>query len=152
MKTDRNFIIYAQALDNSGDVEIYAHSPSESCYENLIHEPRDEALLHLIDRLLASNSFWEIGQSPLKVYVDLSGNCIVEARSVERDTAGRISPVFFIFNALKTQRKDFLSITKKIPSVMGRNFDDKTKQSFESLQKLMNYPAIVIFFRILFTR
>lgn len=152
MNNERNFIIYAQSLDNSGNVEVYSYSSSESCYDDLSHNYRDEELLNLMDRLLSSNSFWKIGKSQLKVYVDFLGNCVVEARPIELDTAGRISPVFFIFNALRAQRKEFLSITQNIQSVMGRNFDKDTKQSFALLQNILNYPSILIFFRIILTR
>ena len=148
----QRMLVYAQCLDNSGAVEMFAYQASTAAFEDLSERPRDKELLNLMDRLLASDSFWRIGKIPLKVYWSWSGDCIVLTQPVELHASGRISPVMFVFNAFTSKRKVFLNVTEKIHHVMHRSFDAEAREDFATLQNFLNYPVLIIFLKMLLTR
>lgn len=148
----QGLLVYAQSLDNSGAVEMLSYQAVSGAFEDVSEQPRDKALLTLMDRLLSSDMVWRIGQSPLQLYWSWSGDCIVQAQPVERDAAGRVSPVMLVFNMWTAQRKEILRVAETIQHVMHRSFDTAAMADFATLQKLLNYPALIIFLRMLLTR
>lgn len=148
----QGLLVYAQSLDNSGAVEMLSYQAVSGAFEDVSEQPRDKALLALMDRLLSSDTVWRIGQSPLQLYWCWSGDCILQAQPVERDAAGRVSPVMLVFNMWTAQRKDILRVAETIHHVMRRSFDAAARADFATLQKLLNYPALIIFLRMLLTR
>lgn len=145
-------LVYAQSLDNSGAVEMLSYQAVSGAFEDVSEQPRDKALLALMDGLLASKRVWHIGPSPLHLYWSWNGDCIVQAQPVERDAAGRLSPVMLMFNMWTAQRKDILRVAESIHHVIHRSFDSTAKADFATLQKLLDCPALIIFLRLWLTR
>lgn len=148
----QGLLVYAQSLDNSGAVEMLSYQAVSGAFEDVSEQPRDKALLALMDRLLSSDAMWRIGQSPLHLYWCWNGDCIVQAQPVERDAVGRVSPVMLVFNMWTAQRKDILRVAETIHHVMHRSFDATARADFVTLQNLLDSPALIIFLRMLLTR
>lgn len=148
----QGLLVYAQSLDNSGAVELLSYQAASGAFEDVSEQPRDKALLALMDSLLTSERVWRMGQSPLQLYWSWNGDCIVQAQPVERDAAGRVSPVMLIFNMWTAQRKDILRVAETMHHAMRRSFEATARADFATLQKLLDAPAWIIFLRMWLTR
>lgn len=149
----RDAFIYAQALGNEGDVDFWCVRIGEMAFEKLpLTDKNLPSVRACLDEMVSSGHHWPMGSGALVCQVRLSGVCVVTIKPMTLDIDGRISPVLMLFNAFGPDRRNAAKALKTIPDVLGRQLSQAVMDDINKLQRLLRWPAWLIFIRIIFTR
>lgn len=147
----REAYFYAQDLDNEGGVRYFRTTDNDAPIEQVdSSDQRLPQVRRLLDEIQNRGRAWAVAGNPLPCRVSFSGDCVVEVHPVTLDSAGRVSPVLLLFNALSQSRSLGTTALTSVATRLNRTLDKQTLDALGQLKRLLALPRWIIFLHIIF--
>lgn len=139
--------IYAQSLDNSGDVEYWRARERLSP-----GDPALDAVRRVIDATIEQGAKIRSIPGELECWATTGGPCIIQLYPKTLDVDGRVSPVILLFNIYGKNRSGVGLLIKSVPQVTGRQLRETTFLAIEGVLRVVRWPAFLTKLYVLFKK
>ncbi|MBE3026329.1 hypothetical protein [Janthinobacterium sp. GW458P] len=144
---------FAQALDNSGEVEYWRISEQGARYDKLeMADPKLALIRKNIDEAAMLEAFYFFKGETLDIRMSFAGSGLISIRPSTLDIDGRISPVLMIFNVHGDLRHHVATVVNGILGQMGRDLSRGSVADVEKLQRILNLPRPVLLFTLFLSK
>lgn len=146
-------VLYAQALDNSGDTLCWHVSDFYSLHSIDESDFRRAGIIHRIDAIEESGRAWLVNTPDLKCRVLFNGDCLLTMTPVTLDASGRKAPIQILFNVYARGHAQWIALLRHWMPKLQRDFSADFQASISEVDKVLQMPWPVIALHIiLFSR
>lgn len=151
MTLSKSSFVYTQALDNSGEVEVWQISDHENLKR--VHNDRKtlSRLTSAIDRIEQEGRYFKLGVDRVSFRVAFNGDCFVKIKPTVLDSAGRVSPILVISNIYSNNRLVFAHCVRDVKFITNRDCGGVEEIIAKKLFNILSLPRFVIFIKLLFS-
>lgn len=150
MTLSKSLFVYAQSLDNSGEVEVWQMSD----LKNLKRVHNDiktlSKLTSAIDKIEQEGRYWKLGSEKVSFRVAFNGDCYVKIKPTVLDSAGRVSPILVVSNVYSNNRLVLADCVRNIKFITTRDCGEVEKIIAKKLFDILSLSRVIIFIRYLF--